>query len=595
MQTKTPTGAETVTWDLSPLYNGIADPTLDADLNRADELAAELDAEYRGRIASLDAAGLRTLIARYEDAVALNARPMEYAYLAWAADTANSDASRLLARTQERQSRFQQATVFIELELAALPDLEARLAAPELNDRRHLLEVAALRRPYLLTEPEEKVMAEMLNTGANAWVRLFDETHAAARYTVNGQDLNQEEVLDLLYDPEREARIAGWRALTNGLREAKGLNTFIFNQLLSVSASNDRLRGYPTWVTARNVANEVDDDSVQALVDAGSARYDLVRRYYTLKRDLLGVDELFDYDRYAPLPAADARYRWDEARAIVLDSFGRFHPAMQAAAGRIFDERWIDAAPTPSKQAGAFCSEVVHDLQHPYVLMTYQGRISDVQTLAHELGHGLHGYLAAPRGPLMADTPLTTAETASTFAEMLVFTDLLEQQTDPAVRLALLADKIENTFATVFRQVSMNRFEHAIHTLRRESGMELTTEQFNMLWLQSQRDMFGDSVTMTDEYGLWWSYVWHFVGAPGYVYAFAFGELLVMALFARYQQGVEGFADAYLGALAAGGSDWPHALMQPLGVDLTDPGFWQEGLAIIEGMIAQAEELAAQL
>ena len=338
------------------------------------------------------------------------------------------------------------------------------------------------------------------------------------------------------------------------------------------------------------MANEVDDKTVEALVAAVTARYDIVARYYRLKRRLLGLDELFEYDRYAPLPAADRHTPWEEARQIVLDAYGRFHPRIAEIAGWFFERRWIDAAVKPGKIGGAFSAGTVPSV-HPYVLMNYEGRPRDVMTLAHELGHGVHQKLSGVQGVLQAHTPLTTAETASVFGEMLVFQSLMAAESDPKVRLAMLTGKIEDSFATAFRQISMNRFEHAIHTARRAEG-ELSTERFGELWRETQRAMFGDSVTLTQDYDLWWSYVPHFIGTPGYVYAYAFGELLVLALYARYQQDGAGFADKYVAMLSRGGSDWPHAIVEPLGVDLTDPGFWGNGLRILEELVVEAERLA---
>ena len=362
------------------------------------------------------------------------------------------------------------------------------------------------------------------------------------------------------------------------------------NNILADKASDDRLRNYPTWISARNMSNEVDDATVDALVEAVTSRYDVVARYYNLKRRLLGLDGLYDYDRYAPLPAADRHYDWSEARDVVLNAYAGFDQRMADVASLFFERRWIDAAIRPGKRGGAFSAGTVPSV-HPYILMNFEARPRDVMTLAHELGHGIHQKLAGVQGLLQADTPLTTAETASVFGEMLVFQDLLARENDPGVRLAMLTSKIEDSFATAFRQVSMNRFEHVAHTARRSEG-ELSTERLSELWMGSQRPMFGDSVTLTDNYALWWSYVPHFISTPGYVYAYAFGELLVLALYARFKQSSAGFADAYLAMLTAGGSNWPHEIVKPLGVDLTDPAFWQNGLGILDDMVRDAETLA---
>lgn len=363
----------------------------------------------------------------------------------------------------------------------------------------------------------------------------------------------------------------------------------MFNTLLAEKASDDRLRKYPTWITSRNLSNETTDEAVQALVDAVTNRYDIVARYYHVKKQLLGVDTLYDYDRYAPLPGAESRYSWDEARQIVITAFNAFSPRMAEVADEFFTKNWIHAPVKQGKRGGAFASPTVPSA-HPFVFVNYTGTGRDVMTLAHELGHGIHMYLSRQHGIFGAYTPLTTAEMASVFGEMLVFNDLMAKESDPSVRLAMLASKIEDTFATVFRQVSMNRFENAVHTARREQG-ELSTETISALWMDTQRTMFGNSVTLRDDYGIWWSYIPHFINTPGYVYAYAFGELLVLALFNKYKREGESFVPRYIDVLSSGGSDKPENILAKAGVDLTDPTFWQEGLSIIDDMVSDLQGL----
>jgi oligoendopeptidase F len=332
---------------------------------------------------------------------------------------------------------------------------------------------------------------------------------------------------------------------------------------------------------------------VDALVQAVTGHYQWAQRYYTLKSKLLGIDDFKDYDRYAPLKKTKTTVSWKQARSMVLDAYGEFSPMMSDIALRFFDEKWIDAAIKQGKRGGAYSAGTVPSV-HPYVFMNYDGRLRDVQTLAHELGHGVHQYLSRKQGALQASTPLTTAETASVFGEMLVFQRLLKQLDDPMEELALLMGKIDDTIATVFRQISMNRFEEAMHTARREEG-ELTTERFSELWNIEQEKLYGTSVELTPEYRHWWCYIPHFLHTPGYVYAYAFGELLVLALYEEYQRKPEGFADRYLSLLEAGGSEWPHELIARMGLDIQDPQFWQKGLASFERMILRAEELYAQV
>jgi oligoendopeptidase F len=593
MTTATLTGAEEITWNLGDLYAGMDDSQLNADLDAADAEADALDRDYRGRIASLNAAELAEMIGRFEALQERAGRVGSFASLNWTGNTQDPARGALLQRVTERGSRLGQKLVFLELELANAPDevAAAWLADPALTRYSHWLEVVRLFRSHLLSEAEEKILDEKSVTGRSAWDRFFDETHGASRYELDGEKLTRDQVLNRLYAGDRELRQRAAGAVTAGLKDLARTNTYVFNTILADKASDDRLRKYPSWVSARNLSNQVDDKTVDALVEAVTSRYDIVARYYRLKRRLLGLDELFEYDRYAPLPAADRRYSWDEGRQIVLDAYGQFHPRMAEVAGWFFDHRWIDAPPRPGKLGGAFSHGTVPSV-HPYILLNFEGRPRDVMTLAHELGHGVHQKLAGVQGALQAHTPLTTAETASVFGEMLVFQALMAQETDPQVRLGMLTSKIEDSFATAFRQISMNRFEHAIHTARRTEG-ELTAERFSELWLETQRAMFGDSVTLTEDYGLWWSYIPHFIGTPGYVYAYAFGELLVLALYARYRQAGGDFAEKYLAMLTRGGSDWPHQIVAPLGVDLTDPTFWHGGLGILADLVAEAEELAA--
>jgi oligoendopeptidase F len=586
------TGAEEATWDLSDLYGGVNDPALSADLATADSEADALDAAYRGRIAGLSTRELAELLGRYEALSERAGKAGSFAVLNWTQNTEDPERGALLQKVTERGSRLGQKLVWLELELAHAPDDLAQqwYAAPELGRFRHWLETVRLYREHLLSEPEEKILAEKSVTGRSAWDRFFDETHAAARYELDGQEMSRDQILSNLYAPDRELRRRAAANFTQGLQGLKRATTFVFNTVLADKASDDRLRRYPAWITSRNLGNEVDDATVQALVDAVTSRYDIVARYYRLKARLLGLNELFDYDRYAPLPATDRKYSWGEARQIVLDAYGGFHPKMAEVAGWFFERHWIDAPPRPGKQGGAFSHGTVPSV-HPYILLNYDAKPRDVMTLAHELGHGVHQKLSGVQGLLQAGTPLTTAETASVFGEMLVFQSLMARESSPQVRLAMLTQKIEDSFATAFRQISMNRFENAIHTARREEG-ELSSDRFNSLWMGTQRAMFGDSVTLTDDYSLWWSYIPHFIGTPGYVYAYAFGELLVLSLYARYKEVGAGFAGAYIEMLTRGGSDWPHAIVAPLGVDLQDKTFWHGGLRILEAMVADAEELA---
>ena len=586
-----PTGAEDVRWTLADLYASEAD--LDADLATAEAEAEDLAGRLRGRVADLGAADLAGALAELADVHDRAGRAYTYAYLAWSTDTEDPARGALLQRVREAYTRVGQALVFFDVEWAAVePDrAHALLESDELAPYRHHLELKTEARDHVLSEPEEKILAEKAVTGWSAWNRFFDETLGAARFTVRGEPLPLQQATVKLYDADRRVRRDAAEAVTEGLVALERPLTFVFNTVLADAASSDRLRGYGSWIASRNESNEISAASVDALVEAVTGRYGLVERFYALKRRLLGLDRLYDYDRYAPTGEADRFVTWDEARESVTAAYAAFDAEMGGVVDRFFEDRWIDAPPVPGKRGGAFSHGAVPSA-HPYILMNYTGTLRDVQTLAHELGHGVHQYLARDQGVFHADTPLTTAETASVFGEMLTFQRMLEQIADDRDRLALLVGKIDDTMATVFRQVTMNRFEDRVHTHRRGRG-ELTPDDFAGHWLDTQTAMYGDSVTLTEGYRHWWSYIPHFVHTPGYVYAYAFGELLVLALYARYQSEGPGFAGRYRELLAAGGSDWPHVLVGRLGIDLRDPGFWDQGLDAVEALVAEAERLAA--
>ena len=588
----TPTGAENVLWNLDDLVSPPFAERIDADLEAADRSMDEFAAKYRGGVARLGASRMRELLEEYEAIIDLSGKVESFASLSWTSQSDDPARGALLQKVRERHSQLAQKAVFLEIEWANAPEEDARrlIDDPLLSRWRHWLVISRRYKAHLLSEPEEKILAEKSVNGAQAWTRYFDETLASTLFEWEGGTVPAEVILRQLYAPDREMRRRAAASLTRGLRGVQRTTTYVLNTLLAEKSSDDRLRRYPTWISARNMENQVDDATVDALVRAVASRYDIVARYYHLKRRLAGLDQLFDYDRYAPLAAADRRFTWSEARETVLSAYARFHPRMAEIASLFFEKGWIDAAIRPGKRGGAFSSSTVPSV-HPYIMVNFQGTSQDVMTLAHELGHGVHQFLARDRGVLLQNTPLTTAETASVFGETLVFQDLVSREKDPKVVLSMLVREIESSFATVFRQVAMNRFEEAVHAARRAEG-ELTTARISGLWMESQRAMFADSVTLTDDYSLWWSYVTHFIHVPGYVYAYAFGDLLVRALYRRYLAEGRDFPAKYLRMLSAGGSDWPVALVKPLGVDLADPGFWAQGLGLLEEMVLQAEDLA---
>ena len=585
-----------VRWDLSDLYAGPDDPAIEADLDRCLAEARRFAEAHRGRVAELDAPGLARAVAEYEALSEPMWKTSSYASLLFAADTGVPRHGALLQRVQERGSEIRNELVFFELEWVAADDARARalLDDPALAPRRHLLESMRRYKPHVLSEPEERLLDETANTGHRAFSRLFDELFGAARFSIElpagEQELSEEEALALLYDPDRETRRAASRGLTEGLKAQSRSVGFVFNTLVQDKAVQDRLRRYEDPMASRNLANEIDDASVTALLDACVARYPLVARYYALKQRLLGLERLYEWDRYAPLEGPEGTRSFDEARRIVLDAYADFAPELAEVAGRFFERRWIDAELRPGKRGGAFSASTVPSA-HPYVMLNYTGQLRDVMTVAHELGHGVHQWLARERGLFEQSTPLTTAETASVFGEMLVFRRLLGEEDDPAVRLALVCGKLEDSFATVFRQVAMTRFEQALHAARRDEG-ELPLDRVNELWMETNRPMFGDSVELTEDYAWWWLYIPHFVHSPFYCYAYAFGELLVLALVRRYDAEGEAFVPRYLELLRAGGAEAPPALVGRVGLDITDPAFWDGGLALLEDMVAEAEGLA---
>ncbi|MCA0268370.1 MAG: M3 family oligoendopeptidase [Bacteroidetes bacterium] len=585
--------AEDVRWDLSHLY---ATPdALRTDLARTLDEASALEAAFAGRLATLATDELAAFFQRLEAVHDAMGRAYTYAFLAWATNTLDADAGALLQEVKEAYATFSRQLVFVEVEWAALDEDAARRRydAPEMARYRHYLEVQTERRRHVLSEKEERVLITADLTGRGAWTRFFDQTLAAATFELRGETMSETDVLAKLHSDDRSLRRDAAEALTAGLERLAPTLAYVFNTVLLDKAEHDALRGFDTWVSARNASNEVDDAVVEALVASVTARYDLAQRFYRLKARLLGVEEMADYDRYAPLPQASGEWSWEAAKESVIASYKAFRPKAGQVVARFFDERWIDAPAAVGKRGGAFSHSAVPSA-HPYVLMNFTGRVRDVQTLAHELGHGLHQYLAREQGVFHADTPLTTAETASVFGEMLTYQRLLQTLDDPKERLALMVAKLDDTMATVFRQVSMNRFEHAIHTARRAEG-ELSADRFGELWMTTQTALYGDSVALGVHYRRWWSYIPHFLHTPGYVYAYAFGELLVLALYARYEAASDmaAWAEAYLDLLRAGGSDYPHVLVAKLGVDLQDPSFWNGGLDLIERMIADAESLAA--
>jgi oligoendopeptidase F len=581
-------------WDLDDLVDGRGDPGALALLDDVAGRAERFAAAHAGKVAELDQHGLRTAMEELVELHDRAGRAASWASLRFAVDTADPERGALLQKVQEKLTGVQTRLLFFELEWAALSDEHAEelLAGEGLDFCRHYLRSERRYRPHLLSEPEERMDAEKQLTGSTAWTRLFEEQTAAVRVSL--PDLEDpaplEVALSRLQGPDREVRRTAAEAVTDALAVNLRTRAYIFNTLLADKAVEDRLRGYRSWLQSRNLANEVSDESVEALLSAVRARYDVPRRWYDLKARLLGVDRLADYDRMAAVTGENARYAWPEARELVLDCYGGFSEDLGRLTRRFFDERWIDAPVREGKRGGAFCSYTVPSV-HPYVMLNYTAQRRDVLTLAHELGHGVHAALAQPQGILHQAGPLTMAETASVFGETIVFGRLLAAAESPDSRLGLLAEAVDGAVATVFRQTAMNRFEHLAHTARRDEG-ELSVDRIGALWAESQEELLGDSVEVTEGYRSWWSYVPHFIATPGYVYAYAYGQLLALSVYRRYEEEGEAFVPRYLEMLAAGGSRPPEEIAAIAGIDLADPGFWDAGLDLVAERLEAAEAAA---
>jgi oligoendopeptidase F len=594
MTTTELTGAEDVAWDLSDLYDGGDDTRLEQDEQEAEKAAEAFREKYYGKVAELSASELAEAIEERERIESVLTRALYYAHLWFSTDTADPARGALVARLTEKGAALDTQLLFFGLEIADLEDAHAEslLEDRELERWRHWLRSLRKFRPYLLSEPEEKIFTEKSVSGVSAWSRLHEELLSALKVELDGETIGLEEAMSKLYSAERDERRRAAEAVTEALAPGLRTRSYVFNTILVDKSIDDRLRGYETWISSRNLRNDTTDEAVEALVDAAVSRYDVPQRYYRLKAKLIDLDRLTYYDRFAPVADDPTKVSWDEARDIVVSAYQDFTPEAGDIIDQFFRDSWIDAPVRENKRTGAFCATTVPGV-HPYILMNFTGDRRSILTLAHELGHGLHGSLTQPLGLFNADTPLTTAETASVFGEALTFKRLLAIEEDPRKRLNLLAGRIEDSIATVFRQIAMNRFEHAVHTERREQG-EIATDRFEELWLETQTQMFEDSVDL-DGYGTWWSYIPHFLSTPGYVYAYAYGFLFALSIFRRYEEEGESMVEPYLDVLRAGGSKPPEELAEIVGLDLTDAGIWATGIEALSSELDQAEALATEI
>jgi oligoendopeptidase F len=590
------TGAEEVAWDLSDLYASGDDPRIDSDFAAADAAADAFRDRYYGKVATLSAPDLADAIDEVERIESTATRALYYAHMSFSTDMADTARGALVAKLGEKGAALSTKLLFFGLEWAAIDDdtAAAVLRDPALDHWRHWLSAQRVFRPFLLSEPEEKILTEKSVSGVSAWSRLYEEVLGGIRVELEDEPepVALETAMSRLYRSDRDVRREAAEGVTVALQPTLRTRTFIFNTILVDKFIDDRLRGYPTWITSRNLQNETSDDAVQALIDAANSRYDIPQRYYRLKAKLLGLERLEHYDRFAPVAEDATKTPWSEARRVVVDAYASFSGEAGAAVERFFDEGWIDAPVRPDKRHGAYCATNVPGV-HPYVFMNYTGDRRSILTLAHELGHALHGSMAQPLGYFNASTPLTTAETASVFGEALTCKQMLANESDPKARLDLLTGQLEDAIATTFRQIAMNRFENLAHNERREQG-ELSPDRLGELWMECQAALFGDSVGI-DGYDTWWSYIPHFTNTPGYVYAYAYGYLFALAIFRSYQREGDAIVGPYLDLLRAGGSKSPEDLARMVGLDLTDPSIWASGIEAMADDLDEAEALAAEI
>jgi oligoendopeptidase F len=577
-------------WNLADLYASPDSPEFAADMKKGEELSKAFADKYRGKLAAMDGAGLAQALKEYEAISDLLGRTGSYAQLYYVGDTTDAKRGQFYGNTSAKLTEISTLLLFFELELNRIDDaaLEKAMQVPALAHYRPWIENLRMEKPYQLDDKLEELFLEKSQTSASAFNRLFDETMAALRFEVDGETLTLEPTLNLMQSPDEAKRKAGAEALAKTFGENIKLFTLITNTLAKDKDISDRWRGFKDIADARHLSNRVEPEVVAALVEAARAAYPkLSHRYYRMKAKWLGKDKLMHWDRNAPLPQDDKReVPWSEAKDMVLSAYGAFAPEMATIARTFFDKNWIDAPTRPGKAPGAFAHPTVPSA-HPYVLLNYLGKTRDVMTLAHELGHGVHQVLAAGQGPLMASTPLTLAETASVFGEMLTFQALLKQTTDPRKRKTLLASKVEDMINTVVRQIAFYTFERKVHTARKEG--ELTPEQINEIWMSIQAESLGDGIAFGPGYETFWTYIPHFIHSPFYVYAYAFGDCLVNSLYARYRESEQGFQEKYFEMLKAGGTKHHSELLKPFGLDATDPQFWDKGLSVISGMIDELE------
>ena len=581
-------------WNLKDLYKSPDSKKIGSDFTKLDSKSKKFNKKYRNRISNSSSPKLI-----FESLVEIEkiyeglGKISSYASLLFAADTDNEKYSKFYQNVSERSSDIRKNLIFYFLSWNKISEKRAKeiYSNPILRKYSHLLKSERKYKNFMLTEPEEKILDKKSITSSKAFNRLFDQTLNNLKFEMKLKNkisvLTETEVLSLLYDKDRKIRKSAAKSLTIGLKSERKLLAFIFNQILTDSKITNEIRGHKTPMSARNLSNEISEKTVQALIDTCNKYNKVPIRYYKLKSKILKIKDFADYDRYAPLGQSNRKFSFSDAKKIVLDSFNEFSPQMGKVAELFFDNNWIDYKLRKGKRGGAFSHSCVPSV-HPYILMNFTGKIRDVMTLAHELGHGIHQYLSRKNGYFQQNTPLTTAETASVFAEMLVFTKLLNNETNKKEKLYLICSKLEDIFATVFRQIVMTNFELDVHTKCKKTG-ELSSDDFDKAWTKANSRMFGNSIEISENYKSWWMYIPHFIHSPFYCYSYSFGELLVHGLFAKYKEDNKGFVKKYIELLSSGSTNSPESLVKKTGLDITKSDFWESSMYLMNGLLKEAE------
>lgn len=581
-------------WNLSDLYRGTDDPEIDSTLSDASKKAGDFAKKYRGKITGeTSSMNILKSIQEYESILNDVAKPGCYAYLVYSVNSIDPKNAALLQKVKKKGIEINEKLIFFELAIVNLPDakLQALIYDKKLLNYRHFLQKIFKQKPHRLTEVEEKIFNDKYLTSASALNRLFDEELAEQKYDFKNKKLSESQILDFLHSPNVDDRKLSASAFSNGLKKISRRLTFVTNMLLEDKAIGDKYFKYNLPEDSRHLENETDKKSVDAMVKVITDNYPLVHEYYNLKKKVLNLKNIYDYDRYAPITNSRRKFTYAESRDIILNSLKFFSPRFEKIAKEFFDNNWIDARPEKNKRGGAYCMYITPSF-HPYIFSNFHNSIGDIETLTHELGHGIHATLARKQTYLNFDWPLTLSETASVFAEMILFNNL-KKNLQGREKLGFLMNRIESIFSTVFRQTAMFLFERDVHAMRKKG--ELATTDISKAWRKRQTEMFGQSVILTPNYDLWWSYIPHFKHTPFYVYAYSFGELLTLSLYAQYMKDGQNFIPKYINFLESGGSKTPGELLQPFNVKLSDPKFWSNGIGIIKDMVNEAQEMHSSL